>query len=353
MMERNFKDKESRFVSYYKDDSKKHKKKEHKHRSQEVEENAYDKYKRKQSKYSSDDESSNAEKGRSKEHKKKRHRSKSKDSSNDKTNQSSNRKRYESSFQDSTRKHKEYKKGKQHHSSESDSSSNDDVTCNNIRSTVNRHSDGIYSDRSIAGPSRNRAEETSESSEGEVDSDFTFLTYKRDLNRIFSSFHIVQDTDEFWLFVKEYEKKEKTVKRPKGSSTNLNSLGIPEVYDKSHRFNFNLNYRNKELFLRVEDIRELTSDRLKRFKDIILAYVDFKQKLKFARMKQLRKDQANLPVAQFKDEIIEAVQTERVVIIAGDTGCGKSTQVPQYLYQAGFGKIGKYYSELFDRILVC
>ena len=28
-----------------------------------------------------------------------------------------------------------------------------------------------------------------------------------------------------------------------------------------------------------------------------------------------------------------------MVIIAGDTGCGKSTQVPQYLMQAGFNKI--------------
>jgi len=50
--------------------------------------------------------------------------------------------------------------------------------------------------------------------------------------------------------------------------------------------------------------------------------------------------QANLPVAQYKEEIIETVKNEKVVIIAGDTGCGKSTQIPQYLYEAGFRKIG-------------
>lgn len=32
----------------------------------------------------------------------------------------------------------------------------------------------------------------------------------------------------------------------------------------------------------------------------------------------------------------------RVVIIAGDTGCGKSTQIPQYLSNAGFKRIGTY-----------
>lgn len=41
-----------------------------------------------------------------------------------------------------------------------------------------------------------------------------------------------------------------------------------------------------------------------------------------------------------RNEIIEAVRNERVVIIAGDTGCGKSTQVPQYLYHSGFNRIG-------------
>lgn len=35
-----------------------------------------------------------------------------------------------------------------------------------------------------------------------------------------------------------------------------------------------------------------------------------------------------------------AVRNENVVIIAGDTGCGKSTQVPQYLLGAGYRRIG-------------
>jgi HrpA-like RNA helicase len=37
---------------------------------------------------------------------------------------------------------------------------------------------------------------------------------------------------------------------------------------------------------------------------------------------------------------VKAVNENQVVVIAGDTGCGKSTQVPQYLIKSGFTNIG-------------
>ena len=41
----------------------------------------------------------------------------------------------------------------------------------------------------------------------------------------------------------------------------------------------------------------------------------------------------SLPIAPFRDQILAAVASSQVVIIAGETGCGKTTQVPQYLLE--------------------
>lgn len=46
-----------------------------------------------------------------------------------------------------------------------------------------------------------------------------------------------------------------------------------------------------------------------------------------------------LPAYQKKKEILEAIDTNRVTIITGGTGCGKTTQVPQFLLeQAAAGR---------------
>ncbi|KAK6040202.1 helicase protein [Cooperia oncophora] len=49
----------------------------------------------------------------------------------------------------------------------------------------------------------------------------------------------------------------------------------------------------------------------------------------------------SLPVYAFRDQFIEAVKEHQVLIIEGETGSGKTTQLPQYLYEAGFCKDGK------------
>ena len=48
-----------------------------------------------------------------------------------------------------------------------------------------------------------------------------------------------------------------------------------------------------------------------------------------------------LPVYQFKDKLLEAVKDNQIVVVEGETGSGKTTQIPQYLYEAGYCKDGK------------
>ena len=41
----------------------------------------------------------------------------------------------------------------------------------------------------------------------------------------------------------------------------------------------------------------------------------------------------SLPVYQFRHELLRGIASSRVTIIEGDTGCGKTTQVPQYILE--------------------
>ncbi len=47
-----------------------------------------------------------------------------------------------------------------------------------------------------------------------------------------------------------------------------------------------------------------------------------------------------LPVSQHKDEIIKAIKEHQVVIVAGETGSGKTTQLPKMCLEAGLGQKG-------------
>ena len=49
----------------------------------------------------------------------------------------------------------------------------------------------------------------------------------------------------------------------------------------------------------------------------------------------------NLPITARKDEIVRAIEENQVVIISGETGSGKSTQIPKMCLEAGGGIRGK------------
>lgn len=45
-----------------------------------------------------------------------------------------------------------------------------------------------------------------------------------------------------------------------------------------------------------------------------------------------------LPIHSYQTELLEAVEKSQSVVITGETGCGKTTQFPQFLHQAGYSK---------------
>lgn len=47
-----------------------------------------------------------------------------------------------------------------------------------------------------------------------------------------------------------------------------------------------------------------------------------------------------LPIYSFREQLLDAISKYQVLIIVGETGSGKTTQIPQYLHEAGYTKNG-------------
>ncbi|XP_063238775.1 probable ATP-dependent RNA helicase DHX34 [Bacillus rossius redtenbacheri] len=223
-----------------------------------------------------------------------------------------------------------------------------------------RHSDGTRSSNRETSPIRQARHHTSDNDRYSKDKDktfqssdsskdgqsFSFLTYRYELSHIwFSDKFCFLDQEDFWKFLRKYEAvKKKSHGKGNISTTSCgseggdNALGLPGAFDKGHLLRVHVASSVDDDYKRLPS-RSLSRQQLAEFRGVLHLYLDFQQREKFAKLKKLRKSQASLPVAQFREEIVSSVQKNRVVVIAGDTGCGKSTQVPQYLLKAGFNKI--------------
>lgn len=59
------------------------------------------------------------------------------------------------------------------------------------------------------------------------------------------------------------------------------------------------------------------------------------------RVQSIEETKKSLPVYQYRDELLDAVEKYQVLIVVGETGSGKTTQLPQYLHEAGYTKGNK------------
>jgi ATP-dependent RNA helicase DHX37/DHR1 len=58
------------------------------------------------------------------------------------------------------------------------------------------------------------------------------------------------------------------------------------------------------------------------------------------RSPEIQQARLGLPVVAEEQRIMEAIHNNSCVVICGETGSGKTTQVPQFLYEAGYGSPG-------------
>ncbi|KAJ3652749.1 hypothetical protein Zmor_018686 [Zophobas morio] len=152
--------------------------------------------------------------------------------------------------------------------------------------------------------------------------------YSSELTRFLEDQANVKNTRDFWKFHDKYQ-----------------AIQSVKATDRSKILNVQFSDDFETLFDRLpvldrngERVR-ISRDDFRGFLTAVRVYQDFQQKSKFAKLKKLRGAQNELPIAQYKKEIVERLKECRVMLIAGDTGCGKSTQVPQYVLEAGYSKI--------------
>ncbi|XP_024969218.1 pre-mRNA-splicing factor ATP-dependent RNA helicase DEAH1-like isoform X1 [Cynara cardunculus var. scolymus] len=55
---------------------------------------------------------------------------------------------------------------------------------------------------------------------------------------------------------------------------------------------------------------------------------------------KLLADRKTLPVYPYRESLLQAIEDHQVLVIVGETGSGKTTQIPQYLHEAGYTKRG-------------
>lgn len=68
--------------------------------------------------------------------------------------------------------------------------------------------------------------------------------------------------------------------------------------------------------------------------------VDQEKKSEFAKTKTLKQQREFLPVYACRHDLLKIVRDNSVVIIVGETGSGKTTQLTQYLHEDGYTKYG-------------
>ncbi|KAM5581410.1 hypothetical protein ABKV19_010563 [Rosa sericea] len=67
---------------------------------------------------------------------------------------------------------------------------------------------------------------------------------------------------------------------------------------------------------------------------------DSKNRRHISRPREVVDARNDIPIVMMEQEIMEAINEHSTVIIRGETGCGKTTQVPQFLYEVGIGSSG-------------
>lgn len=129
---------------------------------------------------------------------------------------------------------------------------------------------------------------------------------------------------------------------------NFNIVGIEPPSSSDDESDIKENEKEEDMETEIVQIHETVEDvpkesiiqeiamspvKSKPFRRTIYVHVNRTKDIQAARLK--------LPILSEEQVIMETINENSIIILAGETGSGKTTQVPQFLYEAGYAENGK------------
>ena len=119
---------------------------------------------------------------------------------------------------------------------------------------------------------------------------------------------------------------------------NFNSLTRKDIADEEDDWNDDMSAEASDRIHASESVFKVQQKALERKKNgnrLNLVRDAFLTRISSKRYRELEKTRRrDLPVMNYAEEIVEAVSSNQAVVVQGETGCGKSTQIPHILLKA-------------------
>ncbi|SMN21571.1 similar to Saccharomyces cerevisiae YNR011C PRP2 RNA-dependent ATPase in the DEAH-box family [Maudiozyma saulgeensis] len=126
------------------------------------------------------------------------------------------------------------------------------------------------------------------------------------------------------------------------STHNIDEIYLPEsekydyVFDKEAMIGFTSD--STDILADSDEEHEESSEEEDEEKKTLLTQLE----IEATRIKSIGESRKLLPVYAYRTELMEAIKENQALIIVGETGSGKTTQLPQYLVEDGYTEGGKY-----------
>jgi len=103
--------------------------------------------------------------------------------------------------------------------------------------------------------------------------------------------------------------------------------------DKKAQEDYDLVLESQIDFIKVDIIDELKHKDDKKEGKAVNAVEDHRS--------EMQKVRESLPIYPLREELLTAIRDHQIIVLVGETGSGKTTQITQYLHEVGYSKLGK------------